>query len=278
MVTGRIECRVQRHAHALGVLCAGLEQLGREAREIERLALVQSALGAGQREQRLDQALLLLARREHAPVAHAQRVGRRIGIVERDLGDGAGACERRPQLVRGVRDELALGGERRLEAPEQLVERVRELAELVVGAFEREATVQAVRRDLPRALVDRAQRAQHPARGEPADADREGGHDREGEARLLEQLMQLGGVLLLGDLAIVRDLRPHRLRRERRQGGRSRRPRRPRRASLQRARRRADHAGTDRGRRTRRCVRIMNEPPPGFVPTRTLPVACRTST
>ena len=53
------------------------------------------------------------------------------------------------ELVGGVGDELALGLERGLEPGEQAVEGVPEFLELVVGALEREAFIQARRGDSP---------------------------------------------------------------------------------------------------------------------------------
>ena len=120
--------------------------------------------------------------------------------------------------MRGVGHELALGDERRFEAPEQLVEGVRELRDLVVGAVEGETLVQARGGDGAGALVDRAQGAQQASGGDPAEPDRGGGHDRERDPGLLEELVQLGGVLLARERLVALDLRPHLLGGERSNG------------------------------------------------------------
>ncbi len=59
--------------------------------------------------------LLLLARRQDPLVRGAQCVGRGLGIRQRHLGQGALAGQGRPQLVRRVGHELALGAERGVE-------------------------------------------------------------------------------------------------------------------------------------------------------------------
>ena len=100
---------------------------------------------------------------EHAPAGLAQVVDGRVGVGERDLDQRALERERGAQLVRGVRDELALRVEGGFEPLEQSVEGVAELLELVVGTVEGEAPVQVARRDLARGVGDRAQRAQRAA-------------------------------------------------------------------------------------------------------------------
>ena len=95
---------------------------------------VEAALAPREREERLDQPLLLRADRQHllAQVC-AERVDVCVRIGERDLDQCALERERGAQLVRGVGDELPLRVERGLEAREQLVEGVPELSDLVVG-------------------------------------------------------------------------------------------------------------------------------------------------
>src|SRR6185437_9157621 len=120
---------------------------------------VELALAARKREEGLEEALLL-------PVGGEQRLAggtpdvRRGRVAEGDLHQGALACERASELVRGVGDEVALRLERGLETREEIVERVPELLELVVGAAEGQPLVQARRRDPPRGAGDRPDRAQ----------------------------------------------------------------------------------------------------------------------
>ena len=140
--------------------------------QVHGRARLEPALAPGQRQQRLDQPLLLLAGGEHAPARLAQRLDRRVGVAERDLDERALERDRRPQLVRRVRDEPALGLERRLEPAEQPVERVAELLELVVGAVEREALVQVALGDPPGASAHRPHRAQRsPGTSQPSPID-----------------------------------------------------------------------------------------------------------
>ena len=165
--------------------------LGGHLAQVDRGTLLEPALAAGERQQRLDQALLLLARGEHAPARLAQRLDRRIGIAERHLDQRALERDRRPQLVRGVGDEPALGLERRLQAPEQPVEGVTEFLELVVGSFEREALMEV---PLGYAAGPRAHRPDRPQRSsghQPAEPDRRQRHDRQREPRPGEERVQL---------------------------------------------------------------------------------------
>ena len=85
-----------------------VEHLGGDRLQQHRLAALEAALAARERQQRIDHALLLLADREHALTGGAQRRGAGGWVGERHLEDRALERERRAQLVRGVRDELAL--------------------------------------------------------------------------------------------------------------------------------------------------------------------------
>ena len=95
--------------------------------------------------------------------------GGRVG--QGDLEQGALAGQRGPQLVRGVGGEAPLRVEGGLQPREQAVEGVGELLELVVGSVQGQPLVQAAGGDPPGGGRDRAQRAQHPARQQPADRD-----------------------------------------------------------------------------------------------------------
>ena len=127
--------------------------------------------------------------------------GRRAGIEagvrvgERDLDQRSLAGQRRAQLVRGVGDELALGFERRVEPLEQFVEGVAEFLELVLGPVERETLVQARGGDPLRRAGDGPDAAQHPAGDEPAGQEGKHRHDRQGDPRVDQELVRVGGAL-----------------------------------------------------------------------------------
>ena len=100
--------------------------------------------------------------------------------------------------MRCVRNELPLRVERRLEAREKLVEGGAELLQLVVRAVEGEPPVQVAGGDLARCVRDRPQRLECAARDEPAEPDRDDGHDCEREAGFDHQRVQRGVRLLPG--------------------------------------------------------------------------------
>ena len=142
MVGARSSLAVEAQAAAGDLLAALAQDLVGERVEQQRLAALETTLAARKRQQRVDHALLLLADRQHPLAGHAQGRGAGGRVGERHLEDRALQRQRRTQLVRGVGDELALSLERGLQAREQLVEGVSQLAQLVVGAVEREALVQ----------------------------------------------------------------------------------------------------------------------------------------
>ena len=147
-------------------------------------------MAARERKERLDQPLLFLAHREHLLAGRPERRGVGVGVAERKLEQRPLKRQRRPQLVRGIGDELALRPESTLEPFEQVVERGAELLELVVRPTESEAAVQAGGGDLPRRASDRAQRAQGASGDQPAQPDREHGHDRQSDTGVDEQLVE----------------------------------------------------------------------------------------
>ncbi len=95
-----------------------------------------------------------------------------------DLQHGLFGGERGTQFVGGVGDEAPLRMERCLEPPEQAVERLAELPELVVGAGNGEALAQVPGGDVAGGCRDAAQGPKDPAGDQPADAKGEDGHDR----------------------------------------------------------------------------------------------------
>ena len=184
-------CRPQ----ALELGCAALQDLVGKGREVEGFVSVEAALAACEGEERVGQLLLLLAEGEQPFGGGAEGVDGRVGVGEvrfeqRPLQRKWGA-----QLVGGVGDEAALGGERGLEPVEQVVEGAGELAQLVVGAAEGEPLMQAAGGDRAGAFVQEPQRPQDASGGQPAEADRGGGHHGERDPRVEEQLVQLLVVL-----------------------------------------------------------------------------------
>ena len=83
----------------------------------------------------------------------------------------------------GVGDEPALRGERAVQAFQQRVDRVGEVFQLVTGAVDGEPLVQAVGGDPPRGRGHYPQRAQHPARDQPARCHRHHRHHAQRDRR-----------------------------------------------------------------------------------------------
>ncbi len=124
-------------------------------------------LSVGEAEEALQQPLDVVEL-DLEPVGETGDVRRnwyRFGHSHLERGPHPG--KRRAKLVRGIGDELALKGERALEAVEQLVERVRQFFQLVVGAVEVEALMQVGGGDFPRSRRHGPQRPQEPSRHEP---------------------------------------------------------------------------------------------------------------
>ena len=96
-----------------------------------------------------------------------EKLASRVG--ERDLDQRSLAGQRRAQLVRGVRDELALRLEGSVEPAEQVIEGVPELLEFILRAVERQTFVQTGGGD-PRAVrvMVRIGRSILPATSQPA--------------------------------------------------------------------------------------------------------------
>jgi hypothetical protein len=123
--------------------------------------------------------------------------GTRVG--QRDLEVGADDGKRVAQLVGGLVDELALGLERVVDAPEHVVERVRQLAQLVGRSPEVDAPRQVRGLDLLRDARDPLDRAQHDAREHPTDQQADDEQDQQrgqlevpqhGEGLLVDELLE----------------------------------------------------------------------------------------
>ena len=147
----------------LGVRAELLEQELGDLGEVDRIAVDTQAAGveAGEVEQlagELRQPIDLLA---HAPEELAP--GRVVELLlDEQLEMAAEREKRRPELVRGVGDELAAGVLEAREALAHAVERTRELAELVRARVDDRLVELAVRDPFGRALE-----ATNPAREEP---------------------------------------------------------------------------------------------------------------
>ena len=191
----RLEGRVQMQAEALKLGRAALEDLVGERCEVEGFVPVEAALAACEGEECIGQLFLLLAEGEQPFGGGAEGVDRRVGVGEVRFEQRPLERERGAQLVGGVGDEAALGSEGGLEPVEQLVEGAGELAQLVVGAAEGEPLVQAAGGDRTGALVEEPKWPKDASRGQPAEADRGGGHQGERDPRVEYQLVQVMVVL-----------------------------------------------------------------------------------
>ncbi len=110
---GRVERRVQLQVRGARSRAAAGDHLFGHRHQVDRLAVLEAPLAAGQVEQRLDQPLELLLGGEHALVRCAQRLDAGVGVRQRHLSQRLQPGERCAQLVGGVGDELALGLEGR---------------------------------------------------------------------------------------------------------------------------------------------------------------------
>ena len=91
-----------------------------------------------------------------------------MGLLQRHADGRARRRDRGAELVRSVRHESPLRGERFFEALQELVERLRESAELVGGIHDRHARAQSLGRNRSRLPGHRADRQQTLSRNRPA--------------------------------------------------------------------------------------------------------------
>ena len=108
--------------------------------------------------------------------------------------------DRRPQLVAGVGDELALQREGLLEPVEHRVEQVAELADLVVGGDDDPARQVVGGLDRARGRAERAQGGEHAADGDVSEhghdrqhGERDAGGDLHGLGHLGTLVLEIGG-------------------------------------------------------------------------------------
>ena len=125
------------------------------------------------------------------PGGHVLELLRRPGrLGQRHVDGGAHDGQRRAELVRGVGDELPLGGERAVQPVQHVIEGVGQFLELVPRAGQRQPLPQVLVRGAAGGLGDRPDRPQHPAGDEPAQAARGHGHHAEAEQGVEQQAVQ----------------------------------------------------------------------------------------
>ena len=166
---GRLQGRGELDVAGARLGLLGPQRLADDRREVDPFTTVDPALALREREQRVDQLLLLLGLLEHLPAGVAERGDRRLGSV-RTISSSARAA------VSGVRSSCeAFATNRRcaskapFEALEQAIDRVSELAELVPWSLEREPPVEVGFGDLLRGGCHRAQRTQRTPGDQPAE-------------------------------------------------------------------------------------------------------------
>jgi hypothetical protein len=150
-------------------------------RQVERLRAGDAAFAAGQREQRVDQLLLLPAEPQDLVAGGAQGVDAGLRVAESHLQYGPLGRQRGAQLVSRVGDEMPLRLERGLKPREQVVEGLAEPAELVIAVPGPQPAAQVGGRDIARGRDDRPQRPQQAPRQQPAEPERDRDRDRQGE-------------------------------------------------------------------------------------------------
>lgn len=127
--------------------------------EVDVVAMLDALLAACEREQRFDQLLVVAAGVEDVLAGRLQDSEGELRVRERELQHRAAQRQRSAQLMRGIGDKRTLRCERVLETRQQRVDRVTEVLELVFGALEREAFVEAGGGDVAGGRGDRPQRA-----------------------------------------------------------------------------------------------------------------------
>ena len=184
--------RTERGVDGDPVVIGGGDRRCGDGGEIDGLTAVDTALAAGEREERVDQLLLLFADGEQLLARVPVGVDARVRVAQRELEQRSLERERRAQLVRGVGDELSLRVEGGLEPGEQAVDGVAEPFELVVRPLQGEPAMEVAGGDVPRGVGDRPHRAKRAAGDHPAEPEREHGHQCERERGVDEQLVQRG--------------------------------------------------------------------------------------
>ena len=96
----------------LGLLSSRDEHVLGETCQIGRLPLLETAFARREREEGINELLLLITERQGLFASRSQFCRSGVGGCESDLQQRALACERSSQFVRGVRNEVALRFER----------------------------------------------------------------------------------------------------------------------------------------------------------------------
>jgi hypothetical protein len=163
--------------------------------QVEGGGAIDSPLPLREREQGVDQLLLLRALLEDFGACLPEALDRGIAIAHHHLEQRADRREGSAQLVRGVGDEPPLGVEGTLQAPEERVDRLSEPAELVVGAAQGEPLMQVRLGDPLGGVGDRPQWAEDPAGDHPPEGTGDERHHSERDARLDHELVQVRDAL-----------------------------------------------------------------------------------
>jgi hypothetical protein len=164
----------------------------RRACQVGGLVARRHALATGEGQQPADEVLAAIDGLLDDPRHRAQVAGPRLRVGERHVELGADHGQRPAQLVAGLGDEPALGGEGVPEPLEHRVEGVRELTQLVARAgrgHQRRPRVAAAGHP-PRGVGDLAQRPQQAMRRGPAQAAGDDDRAGERERELLAQRSQ----------------------------------------------------------------------------------------
>ena len=181
-----------------GRRCAGaVEGVTADGCQVEGFSVVEAALTAGQGEEGIDELRLFLAGVDHVVAGGFEGVQGERRVGQRDLQERLGEHDRGAQLVGGVGHEASLGVEGRFQAAEQSVDGVAEVFELVTGSLEGEAFVEGTIRDPPGGRGHGPDGSQDASGGEPSEADRDEGHEGEGDGGLDEELVEVGSLLRL---------------------------------------------------------------------------------
>jgi hypothetical protein len=148
--------------------------------QVEGLRAGDASFAARQREQRVDQLLLLPAEPQDLVAGGAQGVDADLRVAQRHLQHGPLGGQRGAQLVGRVGDEMPLRLERGFQPREQVVEGLAEPAELVVAVPGPQPPAQVRSGDVPRGRDDRLQRPQQAPREQPAEPERGRDGERQG--------------------------------------------------------------------------------------------------
>ena len=171
-----LEAQLRAPSPRVSVAARATAELAERVEADDVAAAACGVLGASEGEEALEEPVDVVELAAE-PTGERRRLRQSGGrACERDVERRAHRRERRPQLVRGVRDEAPLRLERALEPAEQPVDRVAELAQFVAGPPQVEPLVEVRGGELPGGHRDRADRPEDPAGDQPAEDERDEGH------------------------------------------------------------------------------------------------------